>query len=166
MRAASSRLATASPRWRLPEPIDEARVARLAATLSLPPTLCRVLVARGLDEADAARHHLRPLLDHLRPPERLVDLDTAAQRLRDAIEAGERILVHGDYDVDGVCAAALLTRWLRRLGGRVEAFVPHRLRDGYDLGTAGLERARAAGARSPCSSPRSVRACTRRRCRT
>ncbi|NNK63302.1 MAG: single-stranded-DNA-specific exonuclease RecJ, partial [Gemmatimonadetes bacterium] len=59
---------------------------------------------------------------------------------------GERILVHGDYDVDGVTAAALLTRWLRRLGGRVDAFAPHRLRDGYDLGAAGLERARAVGA--------------------
>ena len=70
----------------------------------------------------------------------------AAERLDRAISDGETILVHGDYDVDGIAATALLTGWLRRLGARVEAFVPHRLHDGYDLGDAGLERAASVGA--------------------
>lgn len=81
------------------------------------------------------------------PPGSLPDLARAVSRIEEAIAAGETILVHGDYDVDGMTAAALLTRGLRELGGRVEAFVPHRLRDGYDLGAAGLARASDVGAR-------------------
>lgn len=125
-------------------PPDE--VAALARTLSLPPALCAVLVARGMHEAEAVRRFLRPLLDHLHPPEALPDAGAAALRLETALARGETILVHGDYDVDGVCATALLVRFLRRLGGRVVPFVPHRTRDGYDLGPAGVEAARAAGA--------------------
>jgi single-stranded-DNA-specific exonuclease len=98
------------------------------------------------DPADA-RGLLRPLLAALHPPSGLEDLDRAAQRVDEAIRRGETILVHGDYDVDGIAATALLTRWLRRLGGRVEPFVPHRLRDGYDLGPAGLARAAQVGAK-------------------
>lgn len=74
------------------------------------------------------------------------DMTPAVDRIRLALRRGETILVHGDYDVDGVCAAALYTRVLTALGGRAVPFVPHRLRDGYDLGTAGLAAARQAGA--------------------
>lgn len=121
-------------------------MAALARALQLPQALCGLLAARGLGESAAARRFLRPLLDHLHPPTDLTDADTAADRLLRAVEGGETILVHGDYDVDGVAAAALLTRWLRELGGRVVPFVPHRIRDGYDLGAAGLEAARSSGA--------------------
>jgi single-stranded-DNA-specific exonuclease len=76
----------------------------------------------------------------------LKDGPEAADRIAQAVRGGETILVHGDYDVDGICAAALLTRWLRRLGASVEAFVPHRVRDGYDFSAAGLLVARDAGA--------------------
>ncbi len=134
------------PLWELaPEP-SGATVGSLADALSLPPALCRVLVARGIHEPAEARSFLRPLLDHLHPPELLADARKAAERILEAVDGGEIILVHGDYDVDGVCAAALLTLWIRHLGGRAEPFVPHRLRDGYDLGRAGLEAARKAGA--------------------
>jgi single-stranded-DNA-specific exonuclease len=115
------------------------------AELSLPPALCRLLVRRGFSEPEAARRYLRPRLEHLHPPHQLPDMEAAAQRLHDAIRRGDRIFIHGDYDVDGVCATALLTRWLRRLGGDVVPFVPHR-RDGYDLGPRGLEAASEAGA--------------------
>jgi single-stranded-DNA-specific exonuclease len=79
--------------------------------------------------------------------ERLPDMAAALARIEEAIESGEPILVHGDYDVDGITSAALLQRGLGRLGAQVEAFVPHRTRDGYDLGPAGLQRARGMGAR-------------------
>jgi len=142
------------PLWELtPEP-SQATVRDLADALSLPPALCRVLVARGINEPADARSFLRPLLDHLHPPELLADARKAADRILQAVEADELILVHGDYDVDGVCAAALLTLWIRHLGGRAEPFVPHRLRDGYDLGPAGLEAAREfeAGLLVTCDS--------------
>ncbi|TVR63652.1 MAG: single-stranded-DNA-specific exonuclease RecJ [Gemmatimonadales bacterium] len=134
------------PRWELAPAPDPHRVQALAQELHLPPALCRVLVARGIQEGEAARTFLRPLLDHLHPPHLLTDATRAARRILQAVEKGEGILVHGDYDVDGICSAALLTLWIRRLGGRVEAFVPDRLRDGYDLGPAGIERAEALGA--------------------
>jgi single-stranded-DNA-specific exonuclease len=129
-----------------PDPAPEA-VSHLARELQLPAPLCALLVARGIEDVDAAKRHLRPLLEHLHPPELLEGAGVAADRLLEAAARGEPILVHGDYDVDGVCAAALLTLWLRRLGARVVPFVPHRLRDGYDFGPAGLERAERLGAR-------------------
>ena len=73
----------------------------------------------------------------------------ACQRMLRAVGRGETILVHGDYDVDGIAAAALLTRCLRALGGKVVPFVPHRLRDGYDFGPRGGSRPRAAGRSDP-----------------
>lgn len=96
---------------------------------------------------EPAKAFLRPLLESLHSPSALKDLDRAAERVLLAIERGETILVHGDYDVDGIAATALLTRWLRRFGATVEPFVPHRLRDGYDLGPAGVNRAIEVGAR-------------------
>lgn len=132
--------------WKLATEPSEAAVQALAEDLGLPPALCRVLVARGILEPTEARAFLRPLLDHLHPPELLADARKAAERILQAVDAGETILVHGDYDVDGVCSTALLTLWIRHLGGRVVPFVPHRLRDGYDLGEAGLQAAREAEA--------------------
>lgn len=140
------RLRAPAPRWEVaPEP-DAARAGELSGSLSLPVDLCRILVGRGHGDPDAAKRFLRPLLEHLPEPASLRDLARAGDRILTAVDRGETVFVHGDYDVDGTCAAALLSRWITRLGGRVEAFVPHRMRDGYDLGPGGLERARAAGA--------------------
>ncbi|MSR36937.1 MAG: single-stranded-DNA-specific exonuclease RecJ [Gemmatimonadetes bacterium] len=146
---AEPRLAVAAvpPLWILPESPDPAPVAALALALHLPPALCALLVHRGLGGLEDARRFLRPLLDHLHPPDTLADGPRAADRVLAAVRSGETILVHGDYDVDGVCGAALFTRYLSTLGGRVVGFVPHRLRDGYDFGAAGLAAAREAGAR-------------------
>lgn len=146
MTRAASRVVAAAPRWRLPEPVDEAGAGALARELRLPPALGRLLFARGVADVEAAKGHLRPLLTGLRPPSALPDLDAAVDRIEAAVDRGETILVHGDYDVDGISATALLTGWLRRFGARVETFVPHRLRDGYDLGLSGIARAREVGA--------------------
>ncbi len=134
------------PVWEEGEAPPPSSVEALARALSLPPSLCAVLVTRGHGDPEAARRYLRPLLEHLHPPEALPDAEAAARRIEEALDGGETILVHGDYDVDGVCAAALLTRVLRRLGATVVPFVPHRSRDGYDLGPAGVEAAARAGA--------------------
>ena len=114
--------------------------------LKLPRALCRLLLLRGHATPDAARHFLKPRLDELHDPRLLAGAARAVERIARAIGAGETILVHGDYDVDGMCAAALYTRVLRSLGAVVEPFVPHRMSDGYDLGHAGVRRAAEAGA--------------------
>ncbi len=135
-----------APRWSVAPTPPARQVAELRRRLHLPRAMCVVLAVRGLGEPDAARAYLRPSPDALPDPALLADARRACARILRAVERGEKILVHGDYDVDGIAAAALLTRCLRALGGRVVPFVPHRLRDGYDFGPAGLEAARAAGA--------------------
>jgi len=125
---------------------DDSAVAALADELGLTPALCRLLIQRGHGSSDRARGFLRPVLDDLHDPRTLAGAAGAVDRIVRAIRTGERILAHGDYDVDGMCAAALYTRVLRSLGADIEAFVPHRLSDGYDLGHAGVRHAARTGA--------------------
>ena len=132
-------------RWLLPERPDPAVVQSLQDELLLPEPICRLLAARGHSPAESAKRYLRPRLDQLHPPSQLRDLDRAVARLVAAMQGGEIIMIHGDYDVDGMSSTALLTRAFRALGGTVVPFIPHRS-DGYDLGDAGVRAARAAGA--------------------
>lgn len=133
-------------RWLERGPANEQSVAALHAALNLPLPLCRLLVLRGREDPEAARAYLKPRLEHLLDPFGLPDMERAVDRLERAIRAGETLLVHGDYDVDGICSTALFTRFLRMQGGRVVTFTPDRKRDGYDLGPAGVNAARDAGA--------------------
>jgi len=133
-------------RWNAPQAPDAERIEDLCRALRLPTAVCAILAARGLLAPDDAKRFLRPRLDHLCDPTALADGTTAARRIASAVRERETIFVHGDYDVDGICATALLTRWLRALGGRVVPFVPHRIRDGYDFSSAGLRAAIAADA--------------------
>ena len=135
-----------SARWILPEAPDPATVQALAAELQLPEPVCRLLALRGFTPADTAKRYLRPRLEQLLPPEQMRDLARAVERLAKAVRGGETILVHGDYDVDGMCSTTLMTRALRLLGGTVVPFIPQRLVDGYDLGEAGVRAAMASGA--------------------
>jgi single-stranded-DNA-specific exonuclease len=142
----SALLAPAARRWVLPDTPDPSAVDRLCRELSLPPVLCRLLVQRGHAETPAARDFLRPHTGLVHPPATMAGMGDAVARLRRAIERGETILVHGDYDVDGICSTALFYRALGMMGARAVPFVPHRLVDGYDLSDAGIAAAREAGA--------------------
>lgn len=119
----------------------------LRGALKLPEALCHLLAVRGHDTPEAAKSFLRPRLDTLHDPSRLRGAEAAAARLARAITHDEMVVVHGDYDVDGIAGSALLTSWIRALGGRAEAIVPDRDRHGYDLSEAGVERAAQRGAR-------------------
>ncbi|MBX7119440.1 MAG: single-stranded-DNA-specific exonuclease RecJ [Gemmatimonadaceae bacterium] len=118
-----------------------------AGTQAVPLAVCRLLAARGIRTVDEAKRFLRPALEHIEAPDTMLDLGRAADRLAAAARAGEVVLVHGDYDVDGICSTTLMTRALRRLGARAVPFIPDRIADGYDLGPAGVRAAEAAGAR-------------------
>lgn len=143
----TAREAGSSLRWVLPSPDVEVLAAELDGQLpGLDPRLARVLAARGLRDADTVRNFLRPSLDRLSDPLELPDMPSAVDRIEEAIEAGETIFVHGDFDADGMCATALAVRGLRRVGATAVPFVPHRTRDGYDLRPSSVERAAAAGA--------------------
>ena len=133
-------------RWQIEPPPDPARSAALARDLGVPAVFASLLASRGLADAPAARRFLKPSRDDLCDPALLPDAGAAVERIAGAVKRGETILVHGDYDADGQCAAAIATRILRMAGARVVPFVPHRLRDGYDLSAAGVRAAREAGA--------------------
>lgn len=135
------------PRWSVARPPDPGLVGELSSALSIPEALASLLVLRGYGSAGDARAFLRPNLTGLSDPMTWADMPEAVAAVQGAVRRGEPILIHGDYDVDGQCAAALLTRVLREAGALAHAFVPHRVRDGYDFGPAGLARARELGAR-------------------
>jgi single-stranded-DNA-specific exonuclease len=133
-------------RWTNPRPVDVALAQRLSAELNLPPLVSSLLVARGMGAVEDARNYLRPRMDQLHSPFAMRGMAEAVERLSIAIRAGETILVHGDYDVDGMCSTTIMVRTLRQLGATAVPFAPHRLTDGYDLGEAGVRAAVAAGA--------------------
>lgn len=137
-------------------PRDRDAEEQLARELNVHPILAAILLARGLGEASAAESFLSPSLDDLHDPFLLPDLEPAADRVVHALESNEPILVHGDYDADGITAAALLVRFLSTLGANVHYYLPHRFEDSYGLseravrqsaGVAGLIIAADCGVR-------------------
>src|SRR5438128_204524 len=126
---------------------DETAANALAAAIRIEPAVARLLCQRGLGDAEQATRFLNPSLDHLHDPFRLADMDRAVDRLERALAQRERIAIHGDYDVDGITSTVILRRALEMLGAEVVHFIPERLRDGYGLQPAAIERLHAEGVR-------------------
>ena len=125
---------------------DRCAPEELCAALAVSPLTAQVLVQRGVGNVEEGRAFLRPSLASLPDPLLLPDMERAVARLIRAIEGQELIVVHGDYDVDGITGTALLVETLRAFGARVDYHIPLRLQDGYGLSGAALQRAAAAGA--------------------
>jgi single-stranded-DNA-specific exonuclease len=119
---------------------DTATAAALARALDLPLPLAQTLINRGHRDADAAKRFLHPLLRQLADPFTLPDMDAAVTRIQTALAHRERIVIYGDYDVDGVTSSALLTRVLRDAGAEIKNFLPHRMDEGYGLSRDGVTR--------------------------
>ena len=117
----------------------------LGRELGISAITARLLCIRGLADLDAAGRFLKPSLDDLHDPFGLADMGRAVERILVAIDGRERIAIHGDYDVDGVTSTVILRRALELLGADVTHFIPERLRDGYGLQPASLERLHAEG---------------------
>ena len=128
-------------------PQDPARAAELARACSISPALGQVLLNRGYGQADGARTFLSPKLAHLTRPDGMADRAIAAARLAEAVRRRERIVVFGDYDVDGTTSTAILSGILEALGGDVHALVANRFTGGYGLSDAALDRALALSPR-------------------
>lgn len=125
---------------------DPSGAETLAAELGVSPITARLLSIRGLDDLDAARKFLRPSLADLHDPFRLTGMAEAVDRILGAVARRERVAIHGDYDVDGVTSTVILRRVLELLGADVIHFIPERLRDGYGLQPASMDRLHALGA--------------------
>ncbi len=133
-----------APRWELTA-CDEPAAAALAAALGIAPIVARLLCQRGLSDPESAARFLKPSLDQLHDPMALADMGVAVDRIMAAIAAHERIAIHGDYDVDGVTSTVILRRALELLGADVVHFIPERLKDGYGLQPAAIDRLHAEG---------------------
>lgn len=146
------------PRWRFPEATAEAEQAGGGSPLGHSPMAGRLLWGRGFQSAEAARAYLEAGLEQLHDPFGMRGMEAAVERIRKAIAGGERILLYGDYDVDGTSAIVILKTTLDLLGARTEYFVPHRLRDGYGMKGERIEAAAAAGIRLVISVDTGIRA--------
>ncbi len=133
-----------SPRWDTTA-CDDAAAERLSAAINVPPIVARLLCQRGLSDPEVATRFLNPSLDQLHDPLRLADMRVAVDRILAAIARRERIAIHGDYDVDGITSTVILRRSLELLGADVVHFIPERLKDGYGLQPAAIERLHADG---------------------
>lgn len=124
--------------WSL-APSQPLLAGRLAASLNVSPLLAQCLLNRGFSELPAIENFLEPRLKHLSDPFLLPDMDKAVERLFHARAQPERLVIFGDYDVDGVTATALLIEVLRPLGWRVDFYLPNRMEEGYGLSSDGVE---------------------------
>jgi len=124
---------------------DPGAGALLVRELGIHPVTAQVLVGRGISTPEAARAFLHPSSGDLHDPALLTDLDRAAEHIERALADGQRIAVYGDYDVDGVCSTAVMTRILQAMGGDVRPYIPHRITDGYGLNGEALRRLHEEG---------------------
>src|SRR5688572_2052090 len=147
-----------APRIWEEKPCDDSAATRLEAELQVSPTTARLLCMRGLGDLDHAQRFLSPSLGDLHDPFALKDMEPAVERVLAAIARRERIAIHGDYDVDGVTSTVILRRALELLGADVIHFIPERLRDGYGLQPAAIDRLHADGVRLVISVDCGIRA--------
>ncbi len=132
-------------RWR-PTEIDRDEIRRFATEIDRSEIIATLLWARGVQDSTAAQHFLQPSLAGLADPDVIPDMDRAVDRIRAAIDGGERVCIYGDYDVDGLTSTSMLTELFRYLKVPVDTYVPDRLEEGYGLNPDAIRRIYARGA--------------------
>jgi single-stranded-DNA-specific exonuclease len=131
-------------RWTL-QPADEAIAQQLQESLHIHPILCRLLLHRGITNFEQAKVFFRPSLDQLHDPFLMKDMDMAVDRLEKALQNNERILLYGDYDVDGTTSVALMYSFLSARHKNLDYYIPDRYKEGYGVSMAGVEFAKQNG---------------------
>jgi single-stranded-DNA-specific exonuclease len=134
-------------RWIISTISDEHAVQKLAQAISVSPTIARILVARGVKTFEQAKQFFRPSLADLHDPFLMDGMDKAVERAMRALEAGEKMAIYGDYDVDGTNSAAMLYLFFKSLGADVDFYIPDRFTEGYGLSITGIDRLAKAGVR-------------------
>lgn len=124
--------------WRL-KPVEEEKAQLLFQQLRIHPVLCRILVQRGVKDLETAKRYFRPELDHLHDPWLMRDMDKAVNRILRAFKANEKILVFGDYDVDGTTAVACMYQFIRKQHPSTGFYIPNRQREGYGISKTGID---------------------------
>ena len=125
-------------RWRL-QTANKEKSAALFKELKIHPVLCNILAQRGIESYEAAKKYFRPQLNGLHDPFLMKDMQKAVDRILHAFAEGEKILVFGDYDVDGTTAVACMYQFLKTYHPPTEFYIPHRYREGYGISKAGID---------------------------
>lgn len=131
-------------RWNILK-ADPATIAALQEQLKISPILCELLVQRGIVDFDAAKKFFRPQIEHLHSPWLMKDMKKAVKRIQTAFENEEKILVYGDYDVDGTTSVATLYQFLKDLSPNIDYYIPHRYKEGYGISKIGIDFAKENG---------------------
>ena len=121
---------------------DASKIELLQQSLKIHPVLCKILVQRGFETFDQAKDFFRPSLASLHDPWLMKDMDKAVERIITAVNNKEKILVFGDYDVDGTTSVAAMYQFLRKIHSNLDFYIPHRYREGYGVSKAGIDFAR------------------------
>ena len=134
-------------KWNLTPPTTEQEdlAKALAEAVGITPIVSRLLVARGITTPEAAKSYFRPLLHELHDPFLMLDMDKAVERLNEAMGRKERIMIYGDYDVDGCTAVALVYRFLQQFYSNIECYIPDRYEEGYGVSIQGVDYAEEQG---------------------
>ncbi len=132
-------------RWDILNQVSTEEINKLSQSLRIPPIIARMLLCRGISGNAAAERFFEPSLDLLYDPFLLHDMQRAVDRLRKAILSEEKILIYGDYDVDGITSVSFLYLILKELGAEVSYYIPDRQSEGYGLSINGIEEARQSG---------------------
>ena len=131
--------------WILPEEFASQEALDLSDEININPTLAQMLVDRGVDTFDKAKTFFRPNINDLFDPFLMKDMDVAVDRLNEAISNGEKILVYGDYDVDGSTSVSMFYGFMRTHYDRLDYYIPDRYNEGYGVSTAGIDYAKESG---------------------
>ena len=131
-------------RWKIIK-ADKEKVDALQDALKIHPILCELLVQRGLDTFEEAKRFFRPSLDDLHEPWLMKDMKKAVDRIDEAMAANQKILVFGDYDVDGTTSVATLYQFLKQLSSNIDYYIPHRYKEGYGISKIGIDYAKEIG---------------------
>lgn len=134
-------------RWEFPQKLDENKCKELSSELGLPPVIGKILINRGYSEPEEARNFLNPSLNDLYDPFCFKDMEKGVEKVISALKENERIMIFGDYDVDGITSASLLYLVLTKLGAQVSYYLPNRLVEGYGLSEEGILEAERRGAK-------------------
>ncbi len=124
---------------------DDAVVESLQASLKINPVICKILVQRGIDNYEKARNFFRPELSQLHSPWLMKDMEKAVDRITMAMDQQEKILVFGDYDVDGTTSVACMFQFLQKFHTPLDFYIPHRYKEGYGISKAGIDFAKENG---------------------
>ncbi|HUQ96209.1 MAG TPA: single-stranded-DNA-specific exonuclease RecJ [Chitinophagaceae bacterium] len=131
-------------RWRLAKR-DTEKVQALYQALKIHPALCSILVQRGIALYESAKAFFRPQLSELHSPWLMKDMDKAVERIMQAFALNEKVLVYGDYDVDGTTSVACMYQFLKKQYNEVSFYIPHRYKEGYGISQAGIDFAKQEG---------------------